>query len=89
MSSRVRSPEGSGSGATLGAPDDGSRAPAAYLWRRGPVLRLWTPAGQGHRASVTVIVVLLHPAASDWRADFSAESTVSRHRCFTATHSLT
>ena len=42
---------------------------------------------EDQRANVTVIVESVHPDASELIALFSALSTLSLHRCFTATHS--
>ena len=72
--------------------------PAAYA-RSGPVDNapgtggcarkpgLAAPRGPDYRASVTVMVELVQVAARLFIADFSALSTASRQRCFTATYS--
>jgi hypothetical protein len=56
---------------------------AAAVRARGP------HRGRVGQASVTVIVTLAQPAASEVSADFSAVSAVSAQRFLTATHSWT
>ena len=83
-------PAGSGARATLGAHGDARPTTAAGLWTTGRQALLWTTPGLDpapQRASVTVIVESVQSAARAVIADFSAVSTVSRQRVFTATNS--